>query len=186
MERILGRIGLVSLCIALLLAVAGQPARAASVIVNFIGSPEIGLLVEDKENGQVEFFLGNVGLDGSFVTDIFITDNDGLLSAPVIDNSGGVNFVQAPSPSGFSFLPVTSPTDGIGSGEYLSVLFTMLGSFAQVVGGLASGSMGMTVDVTDSLGNVSTFANAPVPVPAAIWLLSAGLGALPLLRRRRG
>lgn len=173
--------GLVALCAALLLAVSSLPARA-DVIVDFDGNGDLGLLVVDLGT-QVEFFLGNVGLSGSTVGNIFLTDANGNLSNPFVSNfDASTDYAEIPGMSGvFTFAPATA-AGGIDSGEYLSIFFDLTGSFQSIVAALGDGSLRMSVNVTDVNGAVQSFTS--VPVPAAIWLLSAGLGALPLVGRR--
>jgi hypothetical protein len=178
------------------------------------GESQTSLEVTDVMNDQVLFKFTNSGPNASFISDIYFDNDNGtgvgstLASIASLDESTGVDF-DFPI-NGNGDLPggntVNFNTTGTGAmaleaqnepgainginnnGEMLGILFNLqMGQdFSDVVSELASGDLRVGIHVQGfSGGGSESFVNAPVPVPAAVWLMCTGLIGLIGFGRKR-
>ena len=180
------------------------------------GEAQAGLEVTDAMNDQVLFKFTNSGPNASFISDIYFDNDSGtgvgstLASIASLNESTGVSF-QFPI-NGNGDLPggnnVNFDTTGSGASaleaqnqsgaanginntgnEMLGILFNLqMGKdFSDVLSELANGDLRVGIHVQGfSNGGSESFVNAPVPVPAAVWLMGTGLiGLIGFGRKRR-
>ncbi len=179
------------------------------------GEAQASLEVTDAMNDQVLFKFTNTGPNASFISDIYFDNDAGtgvgttLLSIASLQNSAGVLF-DFPI-NGNGDLPggntVDFNTTGSGdsaleaqnepgaanginnNGEMLGILFNLqMGKdFSDVVSELASGALRVGIHIQGfSPDGSESFVNTPVPLPAAVWMLGAGLiGFVGFSRRRQ-
>lgn len=161
---------------------------------------EVGLV-----GGNALFTFTNNGPNGSVMSELYWDDNTGVLNAmlSIDDSDPGVDYesvgtgvspgnLPAGNPVGFSADFATEPNNpqphkGIGINESLGVLFSINGSFADVIAALNAGDLRVGVHAQSfANGGSESFINGgtavPTPGTAAMGVvLLAGLAA----RRRR-
>jgi hypothetical protein len=171
-----------------------------------IGEAQLFVEVSELSAEQVLFLFTNTGPEACSVTDVYF-DDGALLGIAVIDNScSGVSFSQYATPhdlpggnnlsppfqttTGFSADsdPPVQP-NGINPNEWLGITFDLKAgeTYDDVIGNLASGELriGIHVQGFANCGSESFVNNGVVPEPTTVTLLSAGLGIVTLLRKRR-
>lgn len=176
-----------------------------------IGEAQLFVEVSELSAEQVLFTFTNTGSEVCSVTDIYF-DDGALLGIALIDNScSGVSFSQYATPhnlpggnnlsppfqttQGFSADsdPPVQP-NGVNPNEWLGISFDLKSgeTYDNVIGNLASGDLriGIHVQGFDSgwcggSDSESFVNNGVVPEPTTVTLLSAGLGIVTLLRKRR-
>ena len=178
------------------------------------GEAQASLEVTDAMNNQVLFKFTNTGPNASFISDIYFDNDNGtgvgttLLSIAGLQNSMGVDFDfpingngDLPGGNTVGFNTTGSgamaleaqnepgAANGINNnGEMLGILFNLVmgKGFSDVVSELANGDLRVGIHVQGFGGGGSeSFVNAPVPVPAAVWMLGAGLIGLIGFGRRK-
>ena len=178
------------------------------------GEAQVSLEVTDAMNNQVLFKFTNTGPNASFISDIYFDNDNGtnvgttLLSIASLQNSMGVDFDfpingngDLPGGNTVGFNTTGSgamaleaqnepgAANGINNnGEMLGILFNLVmgKGFSDVVSELANGDLRVGIHVQGFGGGGSeSFVNAPVPVPAAVWMLGAGLIGLIGFGRRK-
>ncbi|MCV2871054.1 VPLPA-CTERM sorting domain-containing protein [Defluviimonas sp. WL0050] len=175
------------------------------------GQTQLTMDVLDSGSGTVSFTFNNSGPLASSITDVYWDDQASLLGTMgAITSSSGVSFSQGANPGnlpggntiGFTVSPSGASADsnapaqpnGVNPGEWLTIVWNLISgaTFADVIaalnlGGDQSGSLRVGIHVQGfANGGSESFVNTPpVPLPAAGWLMVAGLGALTIARRRR-
>lgn len=157
--------------------------------------------------GQVMLTFKNIGSVASSITDIYLDDDVPIIGTLVnIVNMIGVDFSEGANPSNLPSGNNASPAfvatfgadsnapaspNGVNPGEQVALIFNILSgfSFADVVSAFADGDLraGIHVQSFASNGGSEAFVTtppSPVPLPAAGWLMLAGLGGLAALRRK--
>lgn len=173
-----------------------------------IGEAQLFVEVSEISAQQALFTFTNTGPQACSVTDIYF-DDGALLSIALIDDSCyGVSFSQyaAPHnlPGGHTLIPPFVTTqgfsadsdppvehNGINPNEWLGITFDLKPGKTcdDVVGDLASGELRIGIHVQGfysgwcGCSGSESFVN--VPEPATVTLLSAGLGIVTLLRKRK-
>lgn len=175
------------------------------------GQTQLTMDVLDSGSGTVSFTFNNSGPLASSITDVYWDDQASLLGTMgAITSSSGVSFAQGANPGnlpggntiGFTVSPSGASADsnapaqpnGVNPGEWLTIVWNLISgaTFADVIaalnlGGDQSGSLRVGIHVQGfANGGSESFVNTPpIPLPAAGWLMVAGLGALTIARRRR-
>ena len=168
------------------------------------GALQLTVEVLAAPNGQVQFIFRNIGSAASSIADVYFDDGT-LLGLASITNGPGVNFSQGASPGNLPGANNISPAfettagfnadsnppvqpNGVNPGEALSIFFSLQsgGTYADVIRELYSAELRIGIHVQGfQNGSSESFVNlAPVPLPAAAWMLIAGLGGLAALRRK--
>jgi hypothetical protein len=168
-----------------------------------IGEAQLFVEVIELTPKQVLFTFTNTGPKACSIADIYF-DDGALLDIASIDNScPGVSFSQSPTPhnlpGGHTLIPPFVATEGfsidsdppvehngINPNEWLGISFDLKPDkdFSDVIGNLASRELRIGIHVQGyASGGSESFVN--VPEPATVTLLSAGLGIVTLLRKRR-
>jgi hypothetical protein len=173
-----------------------------------IGEAQLTLDVLDVGGGQVVFHFENQGPNAATVASIYVDDSNSRLDRiSDLIGSVGVSFREGGSPKNlpggngnplrfrddFRAAAKNSPSqNGIGSGEWLDILFDLKGgnTFADVIADLTSGDMidaalrvGVHVVGYTSEGSES-FVSA-IPEPGTAALVALGLVALGARRASR-
>ncbi|MDA8747337.1 VPLPA-CTERM sorting domain-containing protein [Litoreibacter sp.] len=202
--RVLGAVASVALC-------AGA-AQAATVSFEDIsgtgGGPAVeGLLtatVTDLGSSQAKFLFNNAGGAPAIFTQFNFDDaDDVLLSVASLDNSDpnvdfNNNLGNLPQGTNVAFnsefgFKRTNGMGGVARGvdgmQYFGVTFNLTGTFAQLISSLDAGGLRIGTHVqaladgsSDTL--VSTTPPA-VPLPAAGFMLLAGMGGFAAAKRRK-
>jgi hypothetical protein len=155
---------------------------------------------------RVRFTFTNSGPAASSITGVYFDDGT-LLGIAAIFNGAGVAFSQGASPPNLPGANLASPPfrttagfladsdppvqpNGVNPGESLAILFALISgqTYTDTLAALQGGALRIGVHVQGFQGGGSeSFVNAPapVPLPAAAWLLLAG-GALVAGTARRG
>ena len=162
-------------------------------------------------NNQVLFTFNNSGPLASSIVDVYFDDGSLLGIAGLIDadegvgGSMGVDFSLGASPPNLPSANGADPDfeataafssdsdspvqpNGVNPGEMLGILFDLQGTqdFQDVINELISGALRIGIHVQGfGDGGSESFVNAPVPVPAAVWLLGSGMLAMVGFGRRR-
>ena len=170
------------------------------------------LSVDVTEQGsQVLFTFNNSGPLASSITDVYFDDGSLLGIASLIDADDGmggdmgVDFSVGATPGNIPGANGASPSfqttagfsadsdpavqpNGVNPGEMLGILFDLQGSqdYQDVIDELTTGALRIGIHVQGFDGGGSeSFVNAPVPVPAAVWMFGTGLLAMIGFSRRR-
>ena len=178
---------------------------AINIASNFSGD------VSDAGTGQVRFTISS-GSTTSFIGKIYWEDDNTLLSSPVYDENndvdvetlGGVNFVfdlqhinNPPQGNAINFDSdfeaiadkTGSGKQGVDAGETAAFLFS--GDFADVLTAMTSGALRVAIHVQGiNLVNPVTdgsdsYVSSPIPEPATMLLLGAGLIGCAIVGRKR-
>ena len=168
-----------------------------------IGEAQLFVEVTNLSAKQVLFTFTNTGPEACSITDIYFDDGVLLGIASIDDSCYGVLFSQSTTPhnlpGGHTLIPPFVATEGfsadsdppvehngINPNEWLGITFDLKPDkdFSNVTGNLACGQLRIGIHVQGyASGGSESFVN--VPEPATVTLLSAGLGIVTLLRRRR-
>lgn len=174
---------------------------------------ETQLKVEVSDSGGLFFKFTNTGSMAMSITDVYFDDGStALLATPMtITSSGGVSFSQGAAPpnlpGGDSLTPafnVTAgfladadeppPQKGVNPGEWLGISFAYASgkAFSDVDGELSSGDLRIGIHVqgfanggSESFVNLPPSEAPPIPEPATVAMLLAGLGIVGWRVRRR-
>jgi len=168
-----------------------------------IGEAQLFVEVIELTPKQVIFGFTNTGPEACSVTDIYF-DDGALLGIASINNScPGVSFSQYATPhnlpGGNTLIPPFVATEGfsadsdppvehngINPNEWLGITFDLKSgkTYDDVINNLNSCELRIGIHVQGyASGGSESFVN--VPEPATVTLLSAGLGIVTLLRKRR-
>lgn len=168
------------------------------------------IVVDVSDGGSTAIFdiSAIAGTLTSFTIAEIYWDADSVLAPPVVElgSSAGVNMIEGSAnpgdlPAGNSITPMFDVTtglltdaapgnaNGIDIGEFyrVSLGYAAGADFNALLAALVDGSarIGIHVRSHNGDGSESYVSAAPVPLPAAGWLLIAGLGGLALVRRRK-
>lgn len=171
-----------------------------------IGEAQLFVEVSSINPTQVVFNFTNTGPSACSIADIYF-DDGALLGITSIDNScSGVSFSQFATPhnlpGGNTLIPPFVATEGfsadsdppvehngINPNEWLGITFDLKSgkTYDDVINNLNSCELRIGIHVRGfaSGGSESFVNNGIVPEPATVTLLSAGLGIVTLLRKRR-
>ena len=176
-----------------------------------IGEAQLFVELSNLSATQVLFNFTNIGPSASSIADIYFDDGE-LLDIASIDNScRGVLFSQFATPhnlpGGQNLLPPFVTTEGfsadsdppvqyngVNPNEWVGIAFNLKSgkTYDDVVSNLASGQLRIGIHVQGFAsyrcgdgGSEAFVNNGVVPEPATITILSAGLGVITLLRRRK-
>lgn len=179
-----------------------------------IGEAQLFVEVGELNATQVLFSFTNTGPYACSVTDIYFDDGALLGITSIDDSCHDVSFSQFATPhnlpGGNNLLPPFQTTagfsadsdqpvqhNGVNPNEWLGITFNLRPgkSYDDVINDLASGELrvGIHVQGFDSSwwwgcggsDSESFVNNSIVPEPATVTLISAGLGIVTLLRKRR-
>lgn len=176
------------------------------------GESQLAVAVSD-DSGKLLFTFTNTGPDAMSITDVYFDDGStDLLATPMtITSSLGVSFSEGAAPpdlpGGGSLTPafnVTAgfladadeppPQKGVNPGEWLGISFAYASgkAFSDVVGELSSGDLRIGIHVqgfanggSESFVNLPPSETPPIPEPATVAMLLAGLGIVGWRVRRR-
>ena len=165
---------------------------AVLMIFGLSGAKAVTVLTEACDAFVCATGINGVNLSGTLYN---VTFEQGALSSfdgsdfPLLNNGGATSSVRN---SIVTWLTNDSSATRVGSqadgySEDFHVPASLLGTTALGThsGGSVWASGGVaSVDVNDTSLVYATFALAPVPVPAAVWLFGSALGLLGWLRRR--
>ncbi len=209
----MSRFAWLALCVGLM---AAGPASATSFSFHCISgdgggecaipTAELWVEVQDEGAGEFSITLHNETGVRAPLTALYIEDGDGLIGGLVsIGGSVGVDFRIGAKPPGLPSGSVEDfredwsfsarnpkPKHGVGSGESLTVVFSLADgfSYADVLAAMNDGSLrvGLHAPPIGSGGNKSLVTHAggaiPAPEPSTLALLLAG-GVGWAVRRRR-
>lgn len=177
------------------------------------GETQLKVEVSDVVSGGLFFKFTNTGSIAMSITDVYFDDSStALLATPMtITSSGGVSFSQGAAPpllpGGNSLIPafkVTAgfladadepPTQkGVNPGEWLGISFAYASgkAFSDVDGELSLGDLRIGIHVqgfanggSESFVNLPPSETPPIPEPATVAMLLAGLGIVGWRVRRR-
>jgi hypothetical protein len=171
-----------------------------------IGEAQLFVEVIKLNANNVLFNFTNTGPHACSVTDIYFDDGALLGITSIDDSCHGVSFSQSATPhnlpGGHTLIPPFVTTqgfsadsdppvehNGINPNEWLGISFDLKSgkTYDDVISNLASGELriGIHVQGFANCGSESFVNNGVVPEPATVTLLSAGLGVVTLLRKRR-
>ncbi len=176
-----------------------------------IGESQLFMSIEAVGSNQVRFIFHNKGPHASVVEEIYFDTPDQALLEDLasaefeyIAVSDALSFaVNDRNPNlpggntiGFdesfsAYAKAPAPRNGIDPGEQLGILFDLVGTatYQDVINALESGNLRVGLHVIAYAdGGSESFVNntTPVPLPATIWLLGAGLTTMIASRMRRG
>ena len=175
------------------------------------GESQLSIDVTDQGSNQVLFTFNNAGPLASSITDVYFDDRNSLLSiASLIDNDegvggdAGVDFSLGASPGN---LPSANDADpdfvasmglsadsdapvqpnGVNPGETLGILLNIVAmqDFNKVITDLISGELRVGIHVQGFGDGGSESFVSTVPLPAAVWMLGAGLVGLITFGRKK-
>lgn len=180
-------------------------------VVDDAQSSSFGGVTVTPSSGQVGFLFYNVGPAPSVIT-LVLFDAGGLLSLPLtLVEGSGVSFSALPTtgpgssptlPGGNSLTPPFTttagfgadadspgPTNGVGPGEALGIIFTLASgtTWSDVISNMGSGSLriGLHVQAIGTTAGSEGFVNNPHPIPEPATLGLVGAGLLLLGWRKR-
>lgn len=172
------------------------------------GESQLAVAVSD-ESGKLLFTFTNIGLEAMSITDVYFDDGStALLATPMtIINSTGVSFSEDANPAhlpgggqDWTFSADSDSgsggvmTNGVNPGESLGISFAYASvkAFSDVDGELTSGDLRIGIRVqgfanggSESFVNLRPSETPPIPEPATVAMLLAGLGIVGWRVRRR-
>lgn len=174
-------------------------------VVDDTQSSSFGSVTVTPSSGQVGFLFYNTGPSPSVIT--LVLFDDGVLSLPLtLVGMSRVNFSQVSGsptlPGGNSLSPQFQttagfgadavpppPTNGVGPGEALGIIFTLASgsTWSDVINAMGTGSLriGLHVQAIGTTGGSEGFINNPNPIPEPATLGLVGAGLLLLGWRKR-
>jgi hypothetical protein len=176
-----------------------NPADAAA------GENQLFVDVVSTLSGGVDFVFRNVGPVQMTIANIYFDFGaTSLLTGGALGaKSPGVLFVNGSNPGnppGGNAPAVNfttdlafeadqpKPKDGVNIVEFQTVMFGLANgkSFADVIAAMTDGDLRAAMHVINyASGGSESFVTSQVPLPAAGWMLLAGIGGLAAMRRRR-
>ena len=168
-----------------------------------IGEAQLFVEVIELTPKQVIFTFTNTGPEACSIADIYFDDGALLGIASIDDSCPGVSFSQYATPhnlpGGHTLIPPFVATEGfsidsdppvehngINPNEWLGITFDLKSgkAYDDVINNLNSCDLRIGIHVQGyASGGSESFVN--VPEPATVTILSAGLGIVTLLRKRR-
>ena len=176
------------------------------------GEQQLFIDVTDEGTSRVLFTFNNTGPFASSITDVYFDDRASVLASieALIDSDqnmgdAGVDFSVGAAPpnlpsgndadpafmvtSGLSADsdPAVQP-NGVNPGETLGILLNtvVMQDFDDVIAALISGELRIGIHVQGfGDGGSESFVSTPVPLPAAVWFMGAGIVGLLAFGRER-
>ena len=172
------------------------------------GESQLAVAVSD-DSGKLLFTLTNTGPNAMSITDVYFDDGStALLATPMtITNGTGVSFSEGANPpalpdggTGWQFSADSNPgnpgvmTNGVNPGQWLGISFAYASdkAFGNVYDELSSGDLRIGIHVqgfanggSKSFVNLPPSETPPIPEPATVAMLLAGLGIVGWRVRRR-